>query len=199
MRFTINLATRTYLDYRVVNRVFIAAMVVLLALLAWGVARVSWNMGELRRLKAENAGFEASLESRPSGVSEQDYKRMIASIRFYNDVIEHKTYNWLGLLEQVEKATPEGIALASLTPEKKGTELKIEGRSRGTATEAEKKGTALKIEGRAKGFADVRRYLEKLDASGEFTDIMLMSHHDMAVGEKGKGVQFSISCRAVNR
>lgn len=199
MRFTINLATRTYLDYRVVNRVFIAAMAVMLALLAWGVARVSSNMGELRRLKVENAAFEASLSSRPAGVSEQEFKRMIASIRFYNEVIEHKTFNWLGLLEQVEKATPEGIALASLTPEKKGTELNIDGRSKVKATEAEKKGTALKIEGRAKSFADVRRYLEKLDASGAFTDVMLLSHRDMVVGEKGKGVQFSISSRVVNQ
>ena len=57
----------------------------------------------------------------------------------------------------------------------------------------------MKIEGRAKGFADVRRYLEMLDASRTFTDIMLLSHHDLTVGEKGKGVLFSISCRTVNR
>jgi len=179
MRFTINLATRTYLDYRVVNRACIAAIVALLALLAWNVTRVSWNMGELRRLKTESAGFEARLGSHPSGVSEKEYKRMLASIRFYNDVIERKSFNWLGLLEQVEKATPERVALVSLVPEKKGAELKIEGR--------------------AKGFADVRRYLEMLDASREFTNILLLSHHDLAVGEKGRGVQFSISCRTVNR
>lgn len=179
MRFTINLATRTHLDQRLVNRAFVVALAVLLAFLAWNVSRVSGNMGELRRLGEEKAALEARLSSRPAGVSEKDFSRMLAAIRFYNDVIERKSFSWMGLLERVEDATPEGVALVSLMPEKKGAELKIEGRSR--------------------SFAAVRGYLERLEDSRAFTDILLLSHHELAVGEKGKGFQFSISCRAVPR
>jgi type IV pilus assembly protein PilN len=179
MRFTLNLATRTYLDYRLVNRICAVAMLTLLALLAWNVSRVAWNVGELRRLKSEIAAYELRLNSRPSGVSEKEYTRMLASIRFYNDIIDRKVYNWLGLLERVENVTPDGIALVSLTPGKNLGELKIEGR--------------------AKGFGNVRTYVEKLNDSKEFTDISLLSHHEMAAGEKTKGVLFTISCRAVTR
>jgi type IV pilus assembly protein PilN len=179
MRFTINLATRTYLDSRLVNRVCAGAMLLLLALLAWNVGRVAGNIGELRRLRAESAAFETRLNSRPAGVSEKEFTRLLASIRFYNDVIDRKAYNWMGLLERVENATPEGIALVTLTPGKNGKELKIEGR--------------------AKGFGNVRAYVERLNDSREFTDILLLSHRELVSGEKSRGVQFLISCRAVTR
>lgn len=179
MRFTINLATRTHLDQRLVNRACIAVLLLLLALLAWNVSRISGSMGELHRLRGESDALEARLSSRPAGVSEKEYTRMLAGIRFYNGVIERKSFSWLGLLEQVEDATPEGIALVSLLPEKRGAELKMEGRAR--------------------NFAAVRGYLERLEDSRAFADILLLSHHDLAVGETGKGVQFSISCRTVPR
>jgi len=177
MRFAINLATRPYLDQRRVRYGCIAALVLLLALLAWNVSRISRNLGELRRLGSETATLEARLNNRPTGVSEKEYARLLASIRFYNDVIERKCYSWLGLLDQVENATPDGVALVSLAPGKGGAELKLEGR--------------------AKGFSGVRGYLERLEDSRAFADIMLLSHRELAVSEGSKGVQFTISCRAV--
>jgi type IV pilus assembly protein PilN len=180
MRFTINLATRPYLDQRKVRHGCVAVMVLLLALLAWNVSRLSSNLGELRRLGAENADLEARLTSRPTGVSEKEYARLLASIRFYNDVIERKAFSWLGLLDRLENVTPEGVALVSLTPDKRGTELKLDGR--------------------AKRFGGVRSYLERLEESRAFTDILLLSHRELALNEGGKGdkgVQFAISCRVV--
>lgn len=179
MRFTINVATRIYLDYRRVNQACIAGIVVLLILLAWNVNRFSWNYGELRRLKAETAIFEGRLGSRPAGVSEQEYTRMQASVRFYNDLIERKTDSWLGLLDMLEKATPEGIALSSMAPDKKAGQIKLEGR--------------------AKNFSLVKNYVEKLEDSKNFTEIMLLSHQDIASGDNVRGVLFKISCRAVKR
>ena len=179
MRFTINIATRTYLDYRRVNQFCVAGIVILLALLAWNINRISCNFGELRSLKAESAIFEGRLGSRSAGVSEKEYNRMQASIRFYNGVIERKTYAWLGLLEMLENITPEGIALISLVPDKKSGELRIDGR--------------------AKSFGTVQTYVEKLEDSKTFTDTMLLSHNVVAAGTNAKGVLFKISCRAVMR
>lgn len=177
MRFTINLASRTYLDQRLIRRCIVAGMAVMLLLTAWNVIRISTNLGELRRLNAENATFEAKLNSRPAGVSESDFSRLLASVRFFNGVIERKSYPWLGLLDQVENATPEGIALSSLVPEMKNR--------------------AVKIDGRAKSFAQVRAYMDKLEDSKKFTDILLLSHGELLVGEKTRAVQFTISCRKV--
>ena len=104
---------------------------------------------------------------------------MLQNIRYFNGILEKKTYPWLGILEQLEKATPDGIALMSLTPDKKNGELVIEGR--------------------AKNFSIVRSYLDKLEDSQAFQNILLQSHNLIAVGEKVSGIQFKISCRAVIR
>lgn len=133
--------------------------------------------GELQRLKADAASLEGRLNSRPTGVSEGDYKKLLARIGFYNAIIERKSYNWLGLLEQLEKSTPEGISLASVVSDTGNGQVKLEGRAR--------------------SFAQVRAYLEKLEDSKAFTDIMLVSHHDLFLGEKTRGVQFAVDCRAV--
>lgn len=179
MRFTINVATRAYLDYRRVNQICVISIAILLALLVWNISRVSWNIGDLRRLKAESSVFEGRLGSRPAGVSEKEYTRMQASILFYNDVILRKSFSWLALLELFENTTPEGIALVSLVPDKKTGEIMIDGR--------------------AKNFKLVRTYMENLEDSKTFTDIMLLSHNNLVAGENIKGVLFKISCRVVER
>ena len=176
MQFTINLATRTYLDRRLVNRVGAGIGAVLLLVLAWNINHAASSLGELRRLRADIKTYETRLSSRPSGVSEQEYKRLLDSIGFYNEIIARKTFNWMGLLEQLEHVTPEGIALSTLAPDK------ITG--------------VVKIEGRAKSFLQIQDYLDKLEDSKVFTSILLLSHAEIAVGERTKGVQFSISCKA---
>jgi hypothetical protein len=177
MYFSINLATRTYLDRRLVNRIGAGLCALLLILLAWNVNRAAWSFGELRRLRADNSSYESRLNSRPQGVSEKEYNLLLGRIAFYNEIIGRKSFNWLGLLEQLELATPEGIALSALAPEMKNG------------------ATTLKIEGRAKGFAQVRSYLDRLEDSKVFSSILLLSHTNIAVGERTKAVQFTISCK----
>lgn len=179
MYFSINLATRTYLDRKLVNRVGAGICAVLVLLLVWNISRAAWSYGELRRLRAEITSYESRLNSRPSGVSEKEYTRLLGDIGFYNAIIARKTFNWMGLLEQLELVTPEGIALASLVPDR------ITG--------------VVKIEGRAKNFALIKLYLEKLEDSKVFTSILLLSHSELLVGERTKGVLFSISCKAAQQ
>lgn len=176
MRFTINLATRTYLD-RELNRILLISVLFLTALAGWKFFGFCGNMGQLERIRSDIASLEERLRSRPAGVSEQDFKRQQQSIRFYNDIIERKSSDWITLLDQLEQTTPEGIALASLVPDRKTG--------------------ALKIEGRARNFGQIRSYLERLDDSRLFRDVLLMSHGEVAVGTKGRGLHFIISCRTV--
>jgi type IV pilus assembly protein PilN len=178
MRFTINLATRTYLDHRLLNRVAYCAIAVLIVMAGWNVSRVSSNMGEQSRLNAEIAEVQSRLGTKPSDISEKELSRQKVRIRFYNEIIERKSTNWLNLLELFENATPEGISLASLSPGKKQEEWKLEGRAR--------------------SFKAVKQYLEKLEASKNFSNILLLSHQNLNPGENMRGVQFTISCNVVN-
>ena len=175
MRFTINLATRVYVDQRLVSQVCFAVIALLLLVLSWNTFVAFSNLGELHRLESDIATYEGRLNSRPKDVPEREYTRMLAEIGFFNGVIERKSYNWLGLLDQMENTLPEGVALVSLAPDTKTG--------------------MVKIDGRAHSFANLRAYLEKLDESRAFTEVLLLSNQDVSVSDKVKGVQFTISCR----
>jgi len=178
MRFSINFATCTYLDHRLINRVAYCAIALLIVIAGWNVSRVTSNMGEQSRLSAEIASVQSRPGNKPVNISEKEISRQKDQIRFYNKIIEHKSTNWLNLLELFENATPEGISLSSLTPDKNHEEWKLEGRSR--------------------SFKAVQLYLEKLEASKNFSNVLLLSHQKLTTGENMHGVQFTISCKVVN-
>jgi type IV pilus assembly protein PilN len=175
MRFSINLATRTYIDTRLLNQIIGGIITVLVLLLVWNISRVASNLGEQQRLAADVVTLEGRLKGKPGDVSEQEFKRQQARIAFYNGIIDRKSIRWLSMLDLVESATPDGVALSALAPGKKPGELKLEGR--------------------AKSFATVRRYLETLEGTRNFSNVLLLSHQEFLLGEKGRGVQFAISCR----
>jgi type IV pilus assembly protein PilN len=177
MRFTINLATRKHLNHDLVNRCLAAVLLLLLLVTGWKLKQFVGNRGELERLNSGIAALQARLNSRPSSVSEQEFDRRRKNIRFFNDIIERKACGWLELLDRLESVTPRQIALTSLAPDPKS-------------------GT-LKIEGVARNFGQVRSYLERLEDSKVFGDILLLSHAEQAVGEKGRALRFGISCRMV--
>ena len=177
MRFTINLATRTYLDHRLLNRFAYFVIATMLVLTVWNVSSVSSNMGEQSRLNAEIAAIQGRLGSKTGGFSEAESARQKNRIRFYNEIIERKSINWLDLLGLIEDVTPAGIALSSLSPGKKQEELKLDGHAR--------------------SFQVLQKYLEKLEASKNLTNVLLLSHQNMVAGEKERGVQFSITCKVV--
>jgi len=175
MRFTINLATRTFFDQRWVNRIFTIIIVVLAALLVWNFFRFSWNLGEMRRFDAETIAAEKRLKSTPPGISEQDHSRIKAGATYFNDIIKRKTFGWLAFLEQLENAAPDGVAVSLLSPDKASG--------------------IIKIEGWARNFRDLEAYLDMLEDSGNFHDVLLLSHANVELWEHAKGVRFSVSCR----
>jgi type IV pilus assembly protein PilN len=177
MRITINMATRIYLDHRRIRQVCRALAIMLAILLLLNGAHLVSRQMELRRIRSDITTYEGRLNARPKDIPEKEYTTLLATIAFYNGILERKAFNWLGLLERLEDATPDGIALTALVPDgKNGT---------------------LKIEGRAHAFAGVRAYLEKLEDSRQFVNVLLLTQSDITVGSKSRGVQFSLSCRAV--
>lgn len=175
MRFSINLTTRVYLDQRLLNLSGFVIISLLLVSLGWNVSRISSGLGEQHRLAAGIRELEDKLNSRPKGVSEKDFMKQQDRNRFFNEIIERKSRDWLGMLDLLENVTPEGVTLASLTPGKNSAELRIDGR--------------------AKSFSYVRKYLEKLEGSKSFSEVLLLSHQDMVVGGSSRGVQFTLSCK----
>lgn len=179
MRYSINLATRTYLDNRLLNRIVYTVIVLVVALTISSISIVLTNAGEQSRLKSEIAALESRLGTSQGNISEAEMNRQKSRIRFYNEIIGRKSHNWLKQLEMFENTALEGISLTSLTP--------------GTKDEL------WKLDGLARSFGVLQNYLEKLETSEKFSNVMLLSHQNITVREKGRGVQFKISCKVAEQ
>ena len=175
MHFTINLATRRIFDQRRIDHACTSALVVLAILLAGSVLLFSWNLGEMRRLDAEATAAGKKLTRPLPSIPEKERAAILADISFYNEIIKRKTYGWLTFLRQVEAATPNGISLTLLSPDRE-------------------KGS-IAITGWAVDFKALETYLEMLENSETFYDVLLLSHKKVELWEQAKGVTFSISCR----
>jgi type IV pilus assembly protein PilN len=175
MRFTIDLAEGGFPDRRLINNATVALALILAALLTWTTFRCVANLGEQKRIRDDIADLGKRVKGGTPQASESEYALMRAEIRFFNDVIERRAFGWLALLEQVENATPEGIWISSLAPDRKTG--------------------IVKVEGLAGNFRSVRTFLEILQDHGIFSDVSLVSHEKKSLWEQAKGVRFVVTFR----
>ena len=176
MRFTLNLATRTYINSRQVNLILGVVGGVLLVMLAGFSYRVIMNRAEQQKLEQDLAVVEARIKASGKGISEKEYQALLGKIKIANGIIQRKSFNWLGFLEWLEVVVPDGVMVTSLEPSLK-----------------ERK---LTISGVARNFQTMRKFLENLEDSKFFTDIYLLAQSEAKVDETQKGVSFSVSCKA---
>jgi type IV pilus assembly protein PilN len=172
MRLTINLATRVYINAKRLNISIAIALTLLVLLLAFNISTIATGFGELSRLQKETAALE-TVKGAKSAVPEKEYQALLARIKFANDIIAKKTFNWLLLLDKLEGTVPDGVSLDSIDPDPKGA--------------------GLKLAGVARGFGNVRKFLENLEDSKFFTEIYLVSQ---SIGTNQKGIGFNITCKA---
>jgi type IV pilus assembly protein PilN len=174
MRFTINLATRRYINQRAVSRSLAAVMLVAVITAGFNAYLILSNAREMGTV-GDQLTASAGRYQKSTGVSEQEYNALLASISFVNNLLERKNREWLLIFDRLEGTVPDGVALTSLEPDMKDR--------------------LLKLKGEASSFGRLRKFVENMQGSSNFRDVTLESH---AV-EKGEGdrpvVLFSISCR----
>jgi len=174
MNLQLNLATRIYVDFRKVNLVIALLFFMVLAWLCIDVYVLVNNHLEIRRLK----GYMLNQVAKGSGknIPEAEYSRMLASIKFANGILDKRSYDWLTLLDNMEQVVPAGVSLNNLVPDKGGQ---------------------LKLSGTAVNFSAVRKFIENLEMSNKFTEVFLTDHVNLREGGSQKGLNFSVSCRAL--
>lgn len=172
MLHRINLATRTYLDRRKFNTIAGIACVVLILLLFFNITMVAGNAGKLSRMGKE-IGLLSGKDT--GSVPQKDYQEIVSRIKFANEIIAMKTFNWMSLLDALEAVVPDGVAISGVNPKPKTGDLGLSGAAR--------------------SFTGLQQLMENLESSSYFRDIYLMSQSEISVGETQKGISFSINCK----
>jgi type IV pilus assembly protein PilN len=175
MRFDINLATKIYINTKLLKLYTAAAISLLAIILILNIRHVAAKSEEMKRLTNEIATLDSKFKIASRGVSEKEYHALLDRIGFANTVIEKKMYNWVDLLDKLEQVVPDGIAISSIDPDPKSHELKLAGIAR--------------------NFNNLRTFMEHLEDSRSFTDVYLMGQGEPKPGDAVQGFIFNLTCK----
>ena len=172
MNFSINLATRVYVDFRKVNLCFVVAGVLLSFWLIFSIFTAVENASQIKKFAEYKARVSQGASAKK--VSESDYAAFLANVKNVNAILYKRSYDWLSLLANLERLLPDGVALKGLEPSEKGAVLRL------SAT--------------ARNFSSVRKFIENLEGSKVFSEIYLTDQSATKEGDQ-KGLNFSVTCK----
>jgi len=162
-RFDLNLSTKPFPAYRLVNAALFLAFAALLVISVWqgyGFVQFSSMARDIRdterntRAEAESLGSHvAALESR---LDRPEAAAKLSEIGFLNGLIARKDLSWTRLFANLEEMVPDSVHLVSLRPEIG---------ENGSVT------LHLNVVGRS--IADVSRFIEALERSPEFEKVIV--------------------------
>jgi type IV pilus assembly protein PilN len=174
VKLEINLATRFYVNFKRVNFYILLALLILIVWISAGIYSVASNFSELRKFSSSTAKMAA--KSGKEQVSESDFNKMLEEVKYVNSILVKRSVNWLSLFDRLEMLVPEGVALRALEPSDAGQ--------------------TLRISGSARSFTYIRKFMENLESSSNFTEIYLTNHAIVKVGSSQKGIDFTVTCKA---
>jgi type IV pilus assembly protein PilN len=178
MRYSINLATRIYINTSRLNFLVVSVIALLVFFLLFNASNSAKDLKQLKELNQKLDLLEGKAGvAKGATINEKEYQSLLSRIKLANSIIEEKTFDWLMLLDRLEAVVPEGIALVSIEPSSKDG--------------------GLKLAGIAKNFGDLRKYMENLEDSRYFTDVYLVSQSDSQQSDGRQGVSFNITCKAI--
>lgn len=178
MKYSLNLASGTYINHRRIYAVFSVLSLFLLGLLIVNsitlvrdsnrTRQVELRLDELRQQKQD---------ARQQGeISAAAIEQMAQRIETANELLLRDNYRWTKLLDHLETHLPDGISIRNLQPDFKTG--------------------VLKLSGVAVSIADLRNFIDILSRSEVFTDVYLKDQRmERTTDEMSGGISFSIELR----
>ena len=177
--FEINLASKDYRWVRWIGSgLWLWAALGLVAIAFEATATVGYR-GDIARLDRSLKRFETEQKHLRDELAKRGFKNaspqgisvLSKQVAFANEIIRNKAFSWTGLLSDLENVIPPNISLKSILPSAKSETIHLSG-------------TSLKL-------TDVTRLMNRLEASGRFSDALLADQKDTKEGR----VEFSMTVR----
>lgn len=182
MKLTLNLASRSYLNRRALYAFYLVASGLLLLLLAFGIGLHLRSQAQVRQIREHLAelGRETAGATQVEGstFTAAAYEKLLAEIRFANEILVQDSFRWTVLLDRLEEVVPQNVAIGSIQPDYKGH--------------------SLNLTGLARGVEDLQQFLDELIASAYFSDVYLLQQSRLKAAGQGEAagvISFSIVVR----
>jgi Tfp pilus assembly protein PilN len=161
-RFDLNLSTRPFPAYRLINAALFLAFVALLVLSVWqayGFVRYSAMAREIRdterNARAETESLGSHVAALRSRLDRPEATAKLSEIEFLNGLIARKDLSWTRLFANLEEMLPDSVHLVSLRPDVQGGSI------------------ALHLDLVGRSIADVSKFIEALERSPEFEKVVV--------------------------
>lgn len=179
MKLTLNLAGRGYLNRRALRFAYgLVALLLLLLLsaLVYGYLRDYRQVGQFEQWLAEletRGGIESAPTRPPLSTAERE--RLLSDVDFANSILRMDGFRWTHLLDRLEGVLPETVGIQAIRPDyAKGS---------------------FSLTGQARDLDALRRLLDNLSASPEFSDVYLLQQSRRENPTGGSLLGFSLEVK----
>lgn len=178
MKYSLNLATGTYVNHRRLYAIFAVLGLFLLALLiinTMSVMRDSSRTGQLELRREELRGQRRGANQQ-SEIGGPALAKLAERIKVANELLVRDNYRWTALLDQLETHLAEGISIRGLQPDYKSG--------------------VLRLSGVAASIADLRHFIDNLSRSEVFTQVYLKEQRtEKTTDDLPGGISFSVELK----
>ena len=162
-RFDLNLSTRPFPAYRLLNMALFLVFAVLLVISVWqayGFVRFSGMARDIhdseRNVRAEAESLGGHVAALASKLDRPEASAKLSEIGFLNGLIARKDLSWTRLFADLEDMVPDSVHLVSLRPDI-----------------GENGSVTLHLDVIGRSIADVSRFIEALERSPEFENVVV--------------------------
>ncbi len=176
MKYTINLARRSYVNKKALYLGYLLCGIILVVGLLYNASYYFKLRSQINTTESRLAELEEKvLASQGTDIADYSvarYENVLKQIKGANEILNRDSFRWTALLDQMEKVVPSNVKIRSISPDH---EKRI-----------------IKVACLAKDLKDMKRFLDNLIKSGNYSDVLLL---DQAVGKNDTSkaeLQFSV-------
>jgi len=173
MKYSINLASRSYVNKRALYIGYLVCGVVLVAGLFYTLAyyfdlqsQISTTEARLGELKDK---ILASQGGDAADYNAARYDKVLVQIHLANGILSRDSFRWTKLLDQLEQVVPGNVRIKSISPDHEEN--------------------TVELTGVAKGLTDLKKLLDNLIMSGLYEEVLLFDQATDKSGEIGFSIE----------
>lgn len=181
MKYSLNLATGTYINHRHLYAILSVLCLFLFGLLAFNGMNVIRDASRTHQLelRLEELRGQKRGASQQGEISGTALAEMAKRIEVANELLVRDNYRWTALLDQLEAHLADGISIRGLQPDYKSG--------------------VLRLSGVAASIVDLRNFIDNLSRSEVFTHVYLKEQRtEKTTDDLAGGISFSIELQKRN-
>ncbi|PLX80428.1 MAG: hypothetical protein C0615_00865 [Desulfuromonas sp.] len=181
MQFSINLASRAFINKKALYLGYVACAIILLIGLLSNAGYYARLHNQIKttndRLVELEEKIIASQGGDATGYSAARYEQVVSEIAVANEILHRDTFRWTSLLDKLERVVPGNVRILNIAPDHKTGSIKV---------------TAL-----AKGVDAMKRFLDNLIESDDYENVFLFDQAETKTVSGIPAISFSIELLGV--